>query len=178
MDNFVVVEHNLSAGGWIGVISDTHVPARARSLPPRIFRLLDGADLILHAGDLEEEKIIDELKAIAPVEAVAGNMDSMRLYQKLGNMKIVSAGGIYIGLMHGRGRSREASKQAYEAFSSAHYPVSGVIFGHTHFPIHEYLKGVLLFNPGSPVQPRGRNYASCGQIWLEDGVLKGEILYL
>ena len=67
--------------GLIGVVSDTHIPARAPFLPSSLFGLLDGVDLILHAGDIEEESVLDELRALAPVEAVAGNMDP--LYVKM-----------------------------------------------------------------------------------------------
>ncbi|MHB1256681.1 MAG: metallophosphoesterase family protein, partial [Dethiobacteraceae bacterium] len=56
----------------IGVISDTHIPARSRQLPPELFTLFAGVELILHAGDVAEEYVLNELAAIAPVEAVAG----------------------------------------------------------------------------------------------------------
>ena len=59
----------------IGVLSDTHVPHAFPVLPPKVFEVFAGADLILHAGDIVSLDVLTELEAIAPVEAVAGNMD-------------------------------------------------------------------------------------------------------
>ena len=178
MEEIKSVKHTLPEGGWIGVVSDTPVPQRARFIPPKLFKLLEGASLILHAGDLAEETVLEELSAIAPVEAVAGNMDSRALHKKLGLKKIVTINEMSIGLLHGRGRTREAAFQAYESFKGTGVKINGVIFGHTHFPIMGYYENILLFNPGSPVEPRGRSYASCGRIWPDQGYLKGEIFSL
>ncbi len=67
----------------VGVISDTHVPAIARSLPAAVFEVFKGVDLILHAGDVVELSVLDELRTIAPVEAVAGNMDGSEVHLNL-----------------------------------------------------------------------------------------------
>ena len=60
----------------VGVLSDTHVPTIVSALPPAIYDIFQGVDLILHAGDIVELSVLDDLRAIAPVEAVAGNVDS------------------------------------------------------------------------------------------------------
>lgn len=176
------VEHNLPDGGWIGVISDTHVPARARHIPKELFRLLDGASLIIHAGDLVEDKVITDLESIAPVEAVAGNMDSSFFHRKLGRKKIITAGGMNIGLVHGRGRMNDAPLRAYHEFfepePAGDIKPDGIIFGHTHFPVMEYIKGVFLLNPGSPVEPRMGSIPSCARLWAENNILKGKIIPL
>lgn len=67
----------------IGVISDTHVPVRARVLPGAVFEVLAGVDLILHAGDLVTLDVLDELAAIAPVMAVHGNVDRPEVIERL-----------------------------------------------------------------------------------------------
>ena len=59
----------------IGVLSDTHIPTRARCLPPEIFTVFKNVELILHAGDLVDPLVLSELETLAPVQAVAGNMD-------------------------------------------------------------------------------------------------------
>ena len=59
----------------IGLISDTHIPDRARILPQNVIEAFSDVELILHAGDLTSPKVIDELEEIAPVMAVQGNMD-------------------------------------------------------------------------------------------------------
>jgi uncharacterized protein len=71
----------------IGVLSDTHIPLRARILPPVLFELFAGVNLILHAGDLIDEQVIKDLSAIAPVEAVAGNLDGEGLGSASGQKK-------------------------------------------------------------------------------------------
>ena len=174
------VKHTLPEGGWIGVISDTHIPTRAGYVPKELFRILDGASLILHAGDLAQENVLTDLAAIAPVEAVAGNMDPSEFHRKLGNKKIVTAGGVNIGLMHGRGRREDAPLRAYREFmetdTGSDVKLDGIVFGHTHFSVMEYYKGVLLLNPGSPVEPRMGSTFSCARLRVENNTLKGEII--
>jgi len=63
----------------IGVISDTHIPNRAKEIPPKVLEMLKGMDMILHAGDLVELSILEILKSICPdVRAVWGNMDPLK----------------------------------------------------------------------------------------------------
>ena len=67
----------------VGLISDTHIPVRARSLPKEVFKIFEGADFIVHAGDLVDFSIIDELEQIAPVLAAYGNMDGPEIREKI-----------------------------------------------------------------------------------------------
>lgn len=62
-------------GKTLGLISDTHVPVRAREIPKEVFKIFDKVDCIVHAGDLVDLSVIDELERLAPVLAVCGNMD-------------------------------------------------------------------------------------------------------
>ncbi|EEG79040.1 metallophosphoesterase family protein [Dethiobacter alkaliphilus] len=161
----------------IGVLSDTHIPARAKHLPPVLFDLFDGVDLILHAGDLVEESVLDDLTAIAPVEAVAGNMDSFEVHERLGEKKILQLAGYNIGLIHGNiGSNRSKTPQrSLEAFAGE--AVDCVVFGHSHQPYNERVNGVLLFNPGSPTDRRREPRHSCGIITLGK-TIEAEIIYL
>ncbi len=171
------VKYNL-VRGLIGVVSDTHIPTRAVLLPPSLFKALEGVELILHAGDLVEEEVLLELKAIAPVEAVAGNMDPPYLQQRLGKAKIIELrGGIKIGLVHGSGGDRSKLPQWAMQFFKGE-GLKGIVFGHSHFPYLGYTGGVLLFNPGSPGDPRSGSGPSCGRLYLQENELKGEILPL
>ena len=68
---------NFEATKIIGLISDTHVPKRAICIPQKVFEVFKNADFIIHAGDLVEMSVIDDLEQIAPVLAVHGNMDSL-----------------------------------------------------------------------------------------------------
>ncbi|MDO9535354.1 MAG: metallophosphoesterase family protein [Bacillota bacterium] len=170
------VKYNLKKNGFIGIVSDTHVPVRALSLPGQLFTMIDGADLILHAGDLEEESVLDELRNLAPVEAVAGNMDPVYLKAELGIKKIIHLGGISLGLIHGSGMPRGVPDFALRHFLD--YKIQGLIFGHSHVPYLEYREGMLLLNPGSAGAPRRGEKPSCARIWVEGKHLRGEIIYL
>lgn len=164
----------------IGVLSDTHIPTRARHLPPLIFEIFSGVDLILHAGDLVDERVLDELNTIAPVEAVAGNMDPYLLASRLGRKKILQLGKFRVGMTHGDvgdGYDREKTPdRAFSVFSQDR--VDCVIFGHSHRPYKEYRDGVLLFNPGSPTDRRREPRASCGLLTLDENGIEAELIYL
>ena len=161
----------------IGVVSDTHVPLRARCLPPDVLSRLDGVDLILHAGDLVDESVLVDLQALAPVVAVAGNMDPPHLHERLGRRKLLQLGSLQIGLIHGDGMRRATRQRAEEAFRE--YQPQAVIFGHSHQPLCDYSGNMLMFNPGSCVDPRWAGRPSYGILEVDrsDGVF-GEIFYL
>jgi putative phosphoesterase len=162
----------------IGVVSDTHVPSRAHCLPPELLKGLEGVDLILHAGDLVDESVLLDLQALAPVEAVAGNMDPPHLHERLKRKKLVQAGGILIGLIHGDGGMRRSTRQrAEEAFRS--FRPQAIIFGHIHQPLCEYSGPTLIFNPGSCVDPRWSERPSYGILHVKpDGTVSGDLIYL
>ncbi len=162
--------------GLIGVLSDTHIPARASFLPPGLIDLLGGADLILHAGDIEEESVLHELGILAPVEAVAGNMDPLNLKAKLGTEKIIHLGEISLGLIHGAGIPRGVPDLALQRFSGRR--IEGLIFGHSHVPFLERRREILLLNPGSVGDPRRGNPPSCALLSVEGGKLRAEIISL
>jgi len=157
----------------VGVISDTHIPRRAKALPDFVFESFQGVDLILHAGDLLSEDVITDLETIAPVYAVAGNNDSFEIYQKYGEKRIVEIGGKKIGLTHGYGRDK-THLNAYAEFMKDN--VDCIVFGHSHAPYNEELDGILLFNPGSPTDRRFQPTFSLGILYIGDSI-KGEILY-
>ncbi len=161
----------------IGVISDTHIPARGHHLPPRIYQVFEGVQLILHAGDLVDDKIIDDLKALAPLEAVAGNMDPGHLKNSLGKLKVIRIGEADIGLMHGDLVGRRID---YEKVLGLFSPESlnAVVFGHLHEPVARTYSGILFFNPGSAVDPRRPAEPSCGRLTVSGSAVEGEIIYL
>lgn len=159
----------------IGVVSDTHIPVRARFLPPALLNRLTGVDLIIHAGDLVEEGVLAELASLAPVEAVAGNMDPGDLWG-LGRRKLIRAGQILIGLLHGDGDRAAIVQKARAAFPG--YKPRVIVFGHTHRPYNQDLEEVLMFNPGSPVDPRGGPGPSCGLLTINGSRVTGEVISL
>lgn len=160
----------------IGVLSDTHIPARARCLPPELFRRLQGVDLILHAGDLVDESVLRDLETVAPVEAVAGNMDPPHLHERLGRRKLLQCGALQIGLIHGDGWHRTTLQRVEEAFAGL--SPAAIVFGHSHQPLCRCSGAALLFNPGSCVDPRQARRPSYGLLHLSASGITGEIIYL
>jgi uncharacterized protein len=160
----------------IGVLSDTHIPNRARSLPPEIFTAFRDVDMILHAGDLVQEEVLLDLLALAPVEAVAGNMDPLHLKKRLGEEKLLNLEGLRIGLTHGHGDRGRTMERAYQAF--ADQAPHCIVFGHSHQPCNMIYQGVLLFNPGSPTDKRREKYPSYGILEIFEGQVRGEIVLM
>ena len=157
----------------IYVISDTHVPVVARELPPELLRAMNDAQLIIHAGDLVELSVLEELRAIAPVEAVFGNMDGWATRRPLSAKKVVEAQGKRIGLVHGAGAPWSLPERVLREFEN----VDIIVFGHSHQPLREQRGQVLLFNPGSPTDTRFAPYRSYGIIEIGESV-KAEIVRL
>lgn len=156
----------------IGVLSDTHIPSRARSLPAIIFEAFADAAMILHAGDVACLDVLTELESLAPVYAVRGNIDPPELYSRLPPSRTIEAEGVTIGLIHGDGRSGRTEERALKAFPDA----DCVVFGHSHTPLCERRGGILLFNPGSPTDRRMQPRHSFGILTVHAGQITGEII--
>lgn len=158
------------------VLADTHVPGRARRLPPPVWEAMARADAVLHAGDLDGADLLAELTALVPVYAVAGNVDPPEVRRLLPRRRVVELAGYRLGLVHGDGGDRERVPDlAAAAFPDA----DAVIFGHTHQPLLERRGRLLLFNPGSLTDPRRSSPPSFG--WLElgpAGVLRARHVFL
>ncbi|KAB3537310.1 metallophosphoesterase family protein [Alkaliphilus pronyensis] len=159
----------------IGIISDTHMPKRAKKIPHEVLTAFKDVDLIIHAGDLCNEAVIKELEALAPVNAVCGNIDDISLQQKLPKKLNINANGFLIGVIHGDGGKRgKTLDRAVEAFKEDN--VDCIIFGHSHIP-HISLRGeVLLFNPGSATDKRRNRYFSYGLLTIKDKI-EARIVY-
>jgi putative phosphoesterase len=134
----------------IGVLSDTHVPAIAPSLPAAVFELFKDCELILHAGDIVELSVLDELRAIAPVEAVAGNMDGGDVHRALPVKKIIPVGKFRVGLIHGKWKLDIQKEMIRKEFDK----VDLIVYGHSHSPFWGMVDGMLFLNPGSPTDKR------------------------
>ena len=135
----------------IGLISDTHIPDRARILPQNVIDAFSDVDLIMHAGDLTSPKVIEELEDIAPVVAVQGNMDRARGIN-LPIAKVIEAEDLKIGLVHGEVYPRADTQQLL--YLARELDVDILVSGHSHQPKIEQKEGKLLLNPGSPIVPR------------------------
>ncbi|MEM2118209.1 MAG: metallophosphoesterase family protein [Candidatus Bathyarchaeia archaeon] len=133
-----------------GLISDTHVPARARELPKKVFEVFDKVDFIVHAGDLVQLSVIDELEQLAPVLAVYGNMDGPEIRGKLPKLNSVKVFDWKIGVIHNPGALFGAAKMREIAERNA---FNVLVYGHTHSSNMKWEGNTLFINPGSPTNP-------------------------
>ena len=120
----------------IGLVSDTHGLVR-----PEIFEALAGVDMILHAGDVGGSGVLDEIRIIAPVYAVYGNTDAPG--GGLPGAVDLELDGLSVHVSHGH----EVGSPTPEKLL-ARYPADVIVFGHTHKPLVEHAKR-LVVNPGA-----------------------------
>jgi putative phosphoesterase len=116
----------------IGLISDTH-----RLLRPEALHALDGVDSVIHAGDVGDPLILDELRRLAPVTAVRGNVDRAAWARTIPETAIVDPG---IFVIHNLADLDLDPKAA---------GLRAVVSGHSHQPTRTDRGGILYVNPGS-----------------------------
>ena len=148
----------------IGVISDTHGLLR-----PEAIEALRGSDLILHAGDVGDPKIIDTLAKIAPVTAIRGNIDTDPWARTLPETEVVEAGSISIYMLHNLGQLDLKPEAA---------GFGAVMHGHSHKPSIEKKNGVLYFNPGSAGPRRFHLPVSVGRLVIASEEVRAELIQL
>ncbi|WP_203333970.1 metallophosphoesterase family protein [Planococcus beigongshangi] len=146
----------------IVILSDTHIPVRAKQLPDILLKACEEADLILHAGDWQTLDVYFELSAYAETIGVAGNVDPWEIIDRFGKKKILAVDDVKIGITHGDGTGKTTEQRALAAFTDD--DVDLVIFGHSHIPVMKELNGVTLFNPGSPTDKRRQIQYSFGML--------------
>ena len=154
------------------VLADTHIPRRARALPEELVPYLAEADLILHAGDLLQPSLLDELSTHAPVCAVRGNVDPPEV--ELPEALELDFGGARIAMIHDSGRKEGRRKRLRRRFPQAR----AIVFGHSHVPFLEDEDGLLLLNPGSPTDRRRQPRHTFALLRVKEGSVRAEILAL
>ena len=158
----------------IGIISDTHIPERSSEIPPEVFEAFKDVELIIHVGDMVTLDTVEQLKKIAPVKAVHGNMDTPEVQRTFPKKEILEIGKFKIGICHGGGPAGRIISYVRNAFDQK---LDAIIFGHSHTPLCEKREGVLFFNPGSPTDTIFAPYRSCGIVEINDEI-KGTIIKL
>jgi putative phosphoesterase len=134
----------------VGLIADTHIPVRARTIPKEIFKIFENAEYIVHAGDLVELSVIDELEQIAPALAVYGNLDGQEVREKLPKMNSFKLFDWKIGVMHDPG-ALFGTRKMREIARQNGFDV--LVYGHTHNAHVKWEEETLFVNPGSPTNP-------------------------
>ena len=151
----------------IGLISDTHGLLR-----PGVFAALAGVDVILHAGDVGGDDILDALNTIAPTFAVFGNTDppgDARLEETIER----EVGGVRVHVSHGH----ELGVPTPEKLLAA-YPADVLVYGHTHRPLIVHAGGRVVVNPGAAGQRRFRLMPSVAKLYIADGRADAEVILL
>jgi putative phosphoesterase len=152
------------------IVSDTHVPQRARALPDTLWRAIEAADVVIHAGDWNGVDLLDEFeRRSARLLAVYGNNDGDELRTRLPEVARATLDGIRFAVVHETG-----GKEGREARMAAAYPGTDVlVFGHSHIPWDTMAPGGLrLLNPGSPTDRRRQPRATYLTAVADDGELR------
>jgi len=147
----------------IGVISDTHGLVR-----PQAIEALAGVDMILHAGDVGNSAVLDQLRDIAPVVAVRGNNDRGEWAESLPQSEVVEIGAVSIYMLHD---VKEIDISPAGAFQV-------VISGHSHKPAVEERRGVLYVNPGSAGPRRFNLPVSLAHLKIEGSAVNAKLIEL
>ena len=151
------------------VMSDTHVPARARDLPAALWRAVEAADLVVHAGDWVDEALLDALTArAAMLLGVYGNNDGPGLRARLPEIAWLTIQGVRLAVVHETG-----PRGGREVRCAGRFPdVDVLFFGHSHIPWDTAaLNGMRLLNPGSPTDRRRQPVATYLTAEIHDGRL-------
>lgn len=156
------------------VLSDTHIPTRAEELPKRVLEEMEDADALIHAGDFEEWRVAEELQEFGPLYAVYGNMDWEEVRRKLPERRVVELSGRKIAIVHGWGAPHDLHERARRLFEEE--DLSCIVFGHSHRPFNNRVRGVLCFNPGSPTDSYFSPYLSFGVLTVDEEGVKGKII--
>lgn len=164
----------------VAVLSDSHANvSQVQTVIARLQPRMQGVERIIHAGDFTAPEMLEALSAVAPVHAVAGNMDGAELHDALPEQVILELAGYKVGLIHGWGAPADLPRRVYERFLDPDRKpkVDLIVFGHSHEARIERHAGVLLLNPGSPTDRRFAPYRSLAILDLA-GEPKAEIIRL
>lgn len=147
----------------IGVIADTHSKMR-----PEALNALQGSDLILHAGDVGRNAVLEALEAVAPVVAIRGNIDKAGRASTLPDVQDLAFLGHAFYMLH--------DVKTLDFDPQGRYRV--VIAGHSHKPRNEWIGDVLYFNPGGAGPRRFTLPITVGRLQVEEDHVEGEIIDL
>jgi putative phosphoesterase len=151
------------------LIADTHVPKRARDLPPELWAVAERADVVLHAGDWVSVELLDALERRAQrVIGVYGNNDGPALRARLPEVARIELGGLRFAVIHETGPAAGREQRCARLFPD----VDVLVFGHSHIPWDTTADtGLRLLNPGSPTDRRRQPHCT----WMTVEVAGGEL---
>ncbi len=156
------------------LLSDTHVPVRAKAMQDQVWRMVDEADVVVHAGDWVAASLLDELEGRAKrLVGVAGNNDGPELWQRLGEVARVEVEGVRFAVIHETGAAAGRERRCDQRFGQgSRDPADVVVFGHSHIPWDSATPGGLrLLNPGSPTDRRRQPVGTAMTAIVDEGAL-------
>ncbi|MFE0809160.1 metallophosphoesterase family protein [Streptomyces sp. NPDC058794] len=151
------------------LMSDTHLPKRAKELPEPLLAEIPRADVVVHAGDWVDTATLDLLEHRSHrLVGVYGNNDGPGLRARLPEVARADLGGLRFGVVHETGAA-----QGRERRCAARFPdLDVLVFGHSHIPWDTTADtGLRLLNPGSPTDRRRQPYCTYMTAAVADGRL-------
>lgn len=156
------------------LISDTHIPGRARTLPDAVRREADAADLIVHAGDWVAASVLDDLRQHGDVLGVYGNNDGDDLRAELPEVARREVEGIRVAVVHETGQKLRREQRMDAAFPDTDL----LVFGHSHIPWDTTApSGMRLLNPGSPTDRRRQPDHTMMTVDVDAGGIRSVVLH-
>lgn len=157
------------------LLSDTHLPKRARDLPAAVWEAVDAADVVVHAGDWVDVTLLDELEGRARrLVGVHGNNDHGVLRERLPEVARVELDGVRLGVVHETGPATGRERRCGERFPD----LDVLVFGHSHIPWDSATgSGLRLLNPGSPTDRRRQPHCTYMTAVVADRVLSDVALH-
>jgi putative phosphoesterase len=174
----------------IGLISDTHIPESLPELWPHVFEQFHDVECILHAGDIHDLGVLDQLERIAPVYAARGNGEdgsAGREIQpedhRLKETWTIELGGFNVGLTHYIPMPEMPPGLTIQKWKQRLFPgvkLDVLIYGDTHVEQIDLIDNTLCVNPGSPTFPHNLNlqFGTIGFLHLDGPDPRAEILQL
>ncbi|RJQ50968.1 MAG: metallophosphoesterase [Actinobacteria bacterium] len=159
------------------LVSDTHCKnvAQVRQLVDLLRPFARDVEMILHAGDHVIPDVVDALEELAPTLAVRGNMDAFGESDRFPKKRVIEVGRFRVGLIHGDGPPKGLIERARAPFAGER--LDAIVFGHSHSATVRQVEGVLMVNPGSPLDRRFALENSLGYL-RADAQLTAEIVHL
>jgi putative phosphoesterase len=155
---------HLGAAIRVGLISDTHDLLR-----PQAIDFLRGSDFIIHAGDIGDSMIVEELARIAPLTVVRGNNDGGAWANALAETELVKIGGIFIYVIH------DLAQLDIDPIAAG---VQVVVSGHSHVPAIEHRDGIIFVNSGSAGPRRFKLPISVAELVIAEGSVSARFIEL
>ncbi len=163
------VRHDQPVSTRLVLLADTHWPKRAKNLPDQVWSAVEEADVVVHAGDWVDVRLVDELESRARrLVACWGNNDGAEIRRRLPEIARTTVEDVRIAVVHETG-----SAQGREKRMDAQFPdVDVLVFGHSHIPWDTVTPaGMRLLNPGSPTDRRRQPHCTYMTVDVSAGAL-------